>query len=56
MTPGTTSRAVRRRGCCSASMAGPGALDMVKFGPLASLPDRFRARHIHVPNLTGQYT
>ncbi|RFU85260.1 UPF0261 family protein [Streptomyces triticagri] len=27
-----------------------GALDMVKFGPLATLPDRFRDRHVRVHN------
>ncbi|MEU6341397.1 Tm-1-like ATP-binding domain-containing protein [Streptomyces sp. NPDC046977] len=31
-------------------VVSPGALDMVKFGPLASLPDRFRSRHVHVHN------
>lgn len=31
-------------------VVSPGALDMAKFGPLASLPDRFRARHVHVHN------
>ncbi|WP_405725952.1 Tm-1-like ATP-binding domain-containing protein [Streptomyces sp. NBC_01537] len=31
-------------------VVSPGALDMVKFGPLASLPERFRARHVHVHN------
>jgi uncharacterized protein (UPF0261 family) len=27
-----------------------GALDMVKFGPLDTLPERFRQRHVHVHN------
>ncbi|MFJ5213206.1 Tm-1-like ATP-binding domain-containing protein [Streptomyces sp. NPDC088354] len=31
-------------------VVSPGALDMVKFGPLASLPERFRSRHVHVHN------
>ncbi|RII18432.1 hypothetical protein DSC45_10985 [Streptomyces sp. YIM 130001] len=31
-------------------VVSPGALDMVKFGPLATLPDRFRDRHVRVHN------
>lgn len=31
-------------------VVSPGALDMVKFGPLSSLPERFRTRHVHVHN------
>jgi uncharacterized protein (UPF0261 family) len=35
-------------------VVSPGALDMVKFGPLASLPERFRDRHVlvHNPSVT----
>jgi uncharacterized protein (UPF0261 family) len=35
-------------------VVSPGALDMVKFGPLSSLPDRFRDRHVlvHNPSVT----
>jgi uncharacterized protein (UPF0261 family) len=30
----------------------PGAIDMVNFGPLASVPDRFQERNLHVHNPT----
>jgi uncharacterized protein (UPF0261 family) len=30
----------------------PGAIDMVNFGPVASVPDRFRGRKFHVHNPT----
>jgi uncharacterized protein (UPF0261 family) len=41
-------RAAGRRGI--PQVVSPGALDMVKFGPLDTLPERFRDRHVHVHN------
>jgi uncharacterized protein (UPF0261 family) len=44
--------AAGRRGV--AQVVSVGALDMVNFGPMATVPDRFRGRrlHVHNPNIT----